>query len=104
MRLIFAPAHGMDVEITNARDPAKTVVAVKEKDHSGDCYVETVEIRVLEEKVILIDLIQEHTILGKPASLPPGFRHHPETSPDAYPQSYGGREGYNQGILLPALA
>ena len=101
MRLIFAPAHGMDVEITNARDPAKNVVAVKEKDH---CYVETVEIRMLEEKVILIDLIQERTILGKPASLPPGFLYHPETSPGAYRQSYGGREGYNQGILLPALA
>jgi len=35
MRRISAPAHGMVVEITNARDPAKTVIAVKGKNHSG---------------------------------------------------------------------
>ena len=57
-----------------------------------------------EEKVTLIDLIQRRTIPGKPTPLPLWFRYHPETGPRAYPQSYGGREGYNQGILLPALA
>ena len=79
MRRIFAPAHGMVVEITNARDPAKTVITVKEKNHSGGCYVKTVEIRMSEEKEVLIDLIEERTVLGKSVSLPLRFRYHPET-------------------------
>ncbi|PUU78407.1 fatty acid synthase beta subunit [Tuber borchii] len=80
MRRIFAPAHGMVVEMTNARDPARAVITVKEKRHSGGCNVKTVNIRMLEENEILIDLIKERTMLGKPASLPLRFRYHPETS------------------------
>ncbi|RPB05353.1 hypothetical protein L873DRAFT_1785580 [Choiromyces venosus 120613-1] len=79
MRHIFAPAHGM-VKTTNARDPAKTVTAVKEKTHNGGCYVKTIENRMWKEKEILIDLIEEGTILGKSASLPLRFRYHLETS------------------------
>ena len=79
MRRIFAPAHGMVVEMTNARDPVRTVITVKEKSHSGGCYVKTLKIRMLEENEILIDLIEERTMLGKPASLPLRLRYHPET-------------------------
>jgi len=39
MRCIFEPAHGMVIEITNARDPAKTVIPVNEKSHSRGFYV-----------------------------------------------------------------
>ncbi|PUU81782.1 fatty acid synthase beta subunit dehydratase [Tuber borchii] len=79
IRRIFAPAHGMVVEITDARNPAKTVITVKEKNHSGGSYVKTVEIRISKEKEILIALIEERTMLGKPVSLPLRFRYHPET-------------------------
>jgi len=78
MRPIVPPPHGI-IEITNAKDPAKTVIAVKGENHSVGCYVKTVDIKMLEEKEILIDLIEERNIQGKPASLPLRFRYHPET-------------------------
>ena len=69
----------MVVEITNARDPAKTVIGIRERDHSGGCFVETVVIKMSEGKEVLFDLIEERTILGKPKSLPLRLRYHPET-------------------------
>ena len=39
----------------NARDPAKTVIAVKGKNYTGGCYVKSVEIRMSEEKETLTD-------------------------------------------------
>ncbi|PWW78691.1 hypothetical protein C7212DRAFT_350108 [Tuber magnatum] len=47
IRRIFAPAHGIVVEITNTGDPTKAIITSKEKNQSGGCYVKTVEIRML---------------------------------------------------------
>ena len=92
MRRIFAPAHGMVVEISNARDPAETVITVKEKNHSGGCYFKTVEIRMSEEKEIFIDLIEEHTILGKLISLLLRFYLSPRDWHCIYSRCNGGKE------------
>ncbi|PUU76796.1 hypothetical protein B9Z19DRAFT_1129224 [Tuber borchii] len=62
----------MAVGITNTRDSAKTLIAVKEKNYTGSCYSRTVEIRMSEDE-ILIDLIEELTMPGEPAPLPLGF-------------------------------
>ncbi|CUS15097.1 unnamed protein product [Tuber aestivum] len=64
MRRIFFPSHGIVVEITNAGDPAKTLIAVMEKNHTYGGYVETSEIRMSGKKEILIDLIEEPRTLG----------------------------------------
>ena len=39
MRGTFALTHGMVVRITNPRDLARPVIAVKGKDHTASCYV-----------------------------------------------------------------
>jgi len=77
MRRIFSPAHGMGVEIINAKGLAKTVIAVNGKNHSGSRHANNVETKISEQKEILIDLIEERTILGQPAFLPFRFRYHP---------------------------
>jgi len=79
-RVIFAPPHPIVVEITNTRDPAETVFAVNEKNHTGGCYAKAVKIRMSAGKEILIDHIEERTILGKLASLLLRFHYHPGNS------------------------
>ncbi|KAG0637260.1 hypothetical protein HOY80DRAFT_1084781 [Tuber brumale] len=62
---IFSPSHGIVVEITNAGGPAKTLIAVMEKNHTDGGYVKTNKIRMSGKKEILIDLIEERIILYK---------------------------------------
>jgi len=83
----------MVVEINNTKDPAKTVTTVQWDNHVGGCYVKTIEIRMTEEKEILIDLIEERTILEKPASTPLGSCYHPETGSSSIREVIEGRNG-----------
>ncbi|KAG0124699.1 hypothetical protein HOY82DRAFT_617714 [Tuber indicum] len=62
---IFSPSHGIVVEITNAVGPAKTLIAVMEKNHTYGGYVKTSEIRISGKKEILIDLIEEQFLLNE---------------------------------------
>jgi len=80
MRWTFPLTHSMVVRITNARDLARAVITVKEKKHTGSCYVKPVDVRMLQEKGILIDLIEECTTKWKPAPLLLGFQYHSEHS------------------------
>lgn len=77
MRRIFSPAHGMVVEIITTKGPAKTVIAVNEENHSGSRHANNVDLKMWEQKEILIDLTEEGTILGQPPFLPLRPRYHP---------------------------
>jgi len=79
IRLIPTPPYPIVIEITNTRDPAETVIAAKEKYHTGGCYAKAVKIRMSAEKEILIDLIEERTTLGKLVSLLIRFHYYPGT-------------------------
>ena len=68
----------MVVEINNTKDPAKTVIALQWENHFGSCYVKILEIRMTEQKEILINLMEERTILGRPASMPLSSHSHPK--------------------------
>ena len=46
-------------------DLARAVITVKEKNHTASCYVQPVDVRMSEEKGILIDLFEESTTYGK---------------------------------------
>ncbi|KAG0131917.1 hypothetical protein HOY82DRAFT_538998 [Tuber indicum] len=71
----------LDGQNYQSRDPSKTwtINTVEGNNHSSGCYIRTVGIRISEEKVILIGLIEERTTLGEPVPLPHSFRYHPET-------------------------
>lgn len=62
MRYTMTPTHSMTGKITSARDPASTLTAAQEKNHTVSCFVKTVESRMPEEKAIVIGLIEEHTV------------------------------------------
>src|SRR5205807_588841 len=79
MSRVFAPAHRMIVEITNASDPIKNVITVKEQSHSGGRYTTTIDVKMSGNNEILINLIEGRIALGKPVSLQLRFRYHPET-------------------------
>ena len=66
MRGTLALTYGIVVRITNERDLPKAIIAVKEKSHSGSCYVYPVDVRMSQGKGILIDLVEECTPTGSP--------------------------------------
>ena len=74
---IIAPTRGMLVEILHPKDPAKTVINVKEPSHLGKM-VKTVEVSISTKKVIMVNLLEERTAEGKVISLPLLFTYHPE--------------------------
>jgi len=78
MQRIFAPVRGMIVEISNAHDPAKTVISVKEPRHSTE-YVQTVEIRTTDKAEIVLNMFEPCNALGRTVALPLKFTYHPET-------------------------
>jgi len=78
MQRIFAPVRGMIVEISNAHDPAKTIISVKEPWHSTE-YVQTVEIRTTDQNEIVLNMFEPRNALGRTVALPLKFTYHPET-------------------------
>ena len=74
---IFTPTKGMLVEILHPKDPAKTIISVKEVSHSGKM-VKTVEVFMTSQKEIVVNLSEERTAEGKAVQLPLKFTYHPE--------------------------
>jgi fatty acid synthase subunit beta len=78
MKRIFAPVKGMLVEIMYPKDPANTVISLKEVSQSGKM-VKTVEVKMTGKNEIVINLLEERTAEGTVAALPLKFTYHPET-------------------------
>ena len=78
MHRIFAPNRGLTVEILHPEEHAKTRIIVREP-HNGGKLVQTVEVRLNNEKEIVVDLIEERTALHAPVALSLRFTYHPET-------------------------
>jgi len=78
MRRVFAPTHGMRVEITNADQPAHTVISVHEPTNGGK-YVQTVEISMNKKNEILVNMVEDRTASHQSEALPLKFTYHPET-------------------------
>ncbi|KAF1953561.1 beta subunit of fatty acid synthase [Byssothecium circinans] len=75
---VFAPTPGLMVEITNPREPAKTVITVKEPYHGGK-HVKTVEISMDKNNEIIFNMFEERTALKKAVALPLKFIYRPES-------------------------
>jgi fatty acid synthase subunit beta len=73
---IFAPTPGMIVEIANPKEPAKTVITVKEA-HAGGKHVKTIEVGLIEDEIVL-NMFEERTALKQPVALPLKFHYRPE--------------------------
>ncbi|KAF2019691.1 beta subunit of fatty acid synthase [Aaosphaeria arxii CBS 175.79] len=74
---IFAPTAGMMVEITNPKEPAKTVIIVKEASLSGK-FIKTVEVSLSQDREIVLNMFEERTVLKQPAALSLKFTYRPE--------------------------
>lgn len=73
---IFAPTPGMIVEIANPKEPAKTVITVRELHHGGK-HVKTIEVSLVKDEIVL-NMFEERTALKQPAALPLKFHYRPE--------------------------
>ena len=78
MRRIFAPTHGMLVEVVSPNEPSRTVINLKEPSHGGKM-VKTVEIKLTGHNELVVNLLEERTVTGKVEALPLKFIYHPET-------------------------
>ncbi|KAF8453682.1 fatty acid synthase beta subunit dehydratase [Terfezia claveryi] len=78
MKRVFAPAHGIIVEITNPDNADKTVITVKERQHVGGPYALVQEIRRQSNKIIAT-MFEERTVDGQSVGMPLLFTYHPET-------------------------
>jgi len=78
MRRVFAPTHGMRVEIAYPDQPAKTVIGVYEPSNGGK-FVQTVEISMNQKNEILVNLYEERTASQQPEALSLKFTYRPET-------------------------
>lgn len=78
MHRIFAPTPGMLVEILYPNDPKRTVISVKEPTH-GNQYVQTIEVGPINNNEIMVKMIEDRTVSGRPVALPLRFTYHPET-------------------------
>jgi len=74
---IIAPTRGMLVEIFHPKDPARTVINVKEPSHLGKM-MKTVEVSMSRQKVIMVNLLEDRTAERKTVPLPLKFTYHPE--------------------------
>ena len=78
LKRIFAPSHGILVDIHSPEQPQNTVISIKESSQSGKM-IKTVEIYMNSKNEIVVDLLEERTALGEPIALPLKFTYHPET-------------------------
>ena len=77
LRRLFAPTKGMLVEMLHPKTPSKTIICIKEPSHSHRM-VKTLEISTTGSNEIIVGLIEERTVEGKPVVLPLKFTYHPE--------------------------
>lgn len=77
LRRLFAPTKGMLVEILHPNTPSKTIINIKEPSHSHKM-VKTLEITTMGSNEIVVGLIEERTVEGKPVVLSLKFTYHPE--------------------------
>jgi fatty acid synthase subunit beta, fungi type len=77
LQRLFAPTHGMLVEIRHPKTPSNTVIYVKEPSQSGKM-IKTIEISMTSSNEIFVGLIEERTAENKPVILPLKFTYHPE--------------------------
>ena len=78
MSRIFAPSRGMVVEINNPNNPSDTTIDIREPA-DGSRLRHTVHVGLQGAKEILVEMIEDRTVSGKPVSLPLKFTYHPET-------------------------
>ena len=78
MRRIFAPNHGMLVEVVSPNEPSKTIINLKEPYHGGKM-IKTVEIKMAGNNELVVNMLEERTVEGKVVALPLKFTYHPET-------------------------
>ncbi|KAL7270274.1 beta subunit of fatty acid synthetase [Rhizina undulata] len=79
MKRIFAPAHGVVVEIENPKESEKTVITVREQNHASGPYIRTLEAKLSDKSEILVTLFEERSAEAKPVGMPLVFKYHPET-------------------------
>ncbi|KAI5848125.1 acyl transferase domain-containing protein [Tricharina praecox] len=77
MKRIFAPAHGILVEIANADDSSKTVITKKDQTHPTGAYTKTFEAKIVDNE-IHVTLFEDRSATGKPTGMPLTFKYHPE--------------------------
>jgi len=77
IKRIFAPAHGILVEIANANDPRETVITKQDQSHSTGAYTKTFEAKIVDNEVH-VTLFEDRTATGKPVGMPLIFKYHPE--------------------------
>ena len=78
MRRVFAPSHGMRVEISNPSEPNKTTISIFEPSSSSGKYERTVEVSLPKPNTILVALIETRSASAKPAALPFVFTYNAE--------------------------
>ena len=78
MKRIFAPTKGMLVELHHPKDPAKTVISMKEPSSSGQM-VKTVEVKMTAKNELIVHLFEDRNAENKSVALPLKFTYHPET-------------------------
>ncbi|KAF2280045.1 beta subunit of fatty acid synthase [Westerdykella ornata] len=73
---IFAPTHGMTVEITYPNEPAKSVITLMEPNHGK--LVKTIEVSISKGNEIQLNLCEGRTASGVPDALPLKFQYRPD--------------------------
>ncbi|KAL6898162.1 beta subunit of fatty acid synthase [Trichoderma evansii] len=94
IRRIFAPVHGLYVEIQYPNDPSKTTIVVKEQPRHNQ-YVDVIEVKLNGEKEIVVNMIKETTALGTPVAMPLKFHYRPDAG---YAPIHEVMEGRNDRI------
>ncbi|KAI9851557.1 MAG: beta subunit of fatty acid synthetase [Thelocarpon superellum] len=78
MKRIFAPTHGLVVEIANPHQAAQTVITVSELSY-GTTYVKVIQVSLSGENEIQVQLLEERSAEGAAVALPLKFNYRPET-------------------------
>lgn len=79
MKRVFAPTHGVVIEVAYPNDSSKTVITKRDQTHPSGPYTKTLEARLLANNEIHVTLFEERTVLGKSVGMPLIFKYHPET-------------------------
>ena len=79
MKRVFAPAHGIVVEISHPDDPQQTVITKKDQSHPTGPYTKTLEAKMSGENEIHVTLFEERTAEGGPVGMPLIFKYRPES-------------------------
>jgi fatty acid synthase subunit beta len=77
MKRIFAPSHGVCVEILNPDDSSKTVIIMKEQSHPTGPFTKTLEAKMTSENKIHVTLFEERTAERTVIGMPLLFTYYP---------------------------